>query len=351
MSSTLRISEVNRIVNNAFNEQFKSFLHSNGVRFSSVCFGASVALNFTDIADPKVLAFITGATAANFGNSVYRAYRDSLKFAREYREELIKDTIEYQTCKIAYDEFIGHIANYMRSIGVNSSLDVGMLFMELLYNGYLSVPGTFNYHKYSVDNDSCTPLMGARVTSGGAVCRHIASSLVDLYNELGFTAAYLSVKGTDDKISSILRDKFLRVKPNHAVVMVGDAQGKYIIDPTWETIATFSNTDEYAKIIYNRKEIPYYRVDIDGTVINERRKDYDNYVALRMMRPAVFYKGEIGETRRYAQQYVANHLLQLDRLRYMLGNSMCQCAQLEQRLSGYRDVKQLEMKKESNKRR
>lgn len=345
--STLRMSEVNRIVNNAFREQFKSFMHGNGVRISSVCLGASLTLNLTDIADPKILAFITGAAAANFGNSVVKAYRDSLKFAREYREELMKDTIEYQACKNAYDEYIGHIANYMRSIGVTNSLDVGMLFMELLYNGYLSVPGTFNYHKYSVDNDSCTPVMGARVASGGAVCRHIASSLSDLYNELGFTAAYVSVKGTDSKVSTYLKDKLFRVRPNHAVVMVGDLTGKYVIDPTWETVAVFRDTDEYARIIFNRKDIPYYRVDIDGTVTNGRRKDYDSYVTLRTMRPKCFVKGEIGYSQKCAIDYVAGHFLELDSLRYRLGNSMVQCAQLEQRLSGYHDVRQLEARKKT----
>lgn len=345
--STIRLSEVNRIVNNAYLEQFKSFMHSNGVRLSSICFGATIALGLTDIADPRVIAFLSGATVTNLGNSILKAYRDSLRFAREYREELIKDTIEYQTCEEAYDEFISCIANYMRSIGVNNSLDVAMLYMELLYNGYLSVPGTFNYHKYSIDNDSCTPIMGARVASGGAVCRHIASSLSDLYNELGFTAAYVSVKGTDSKVSTYLKDKLLRFKPNHAVVMVGDYRGKYIVDPTWETVAVFRDTDEYARIIFNRREIPYYRVDIDGTVSNERRKDYDNYVKLRMMRPTSFAKGEISRSQKRAIDYVVGHFLELDSLRYRLGNSMIQCAQLERRLSGYSDIRQIETKKKT----
>ena len=90
-----------------------------------------------------------------------------------------------------------------------------------------------------------------------------------------------------------------------------DLTGKYVIDPTWETVAVFRDTDEYARIIFNRKDIPYYRVDIDGTVTNGRRKDYDSYVTLRTMRPKQFVKGEIGYSQKCAIDYVAGHFLEL----------------------------------------
>ena len=65
------------------------------------------------------------------------------------------------------------------------------------------------------------------------------------------------------------------------------------------------------------------------------------------MRPKQFVKGEIGYSQKCAIDYVAGHFLELDSLRYRLGNSMVQCAQLEQRLSGYHDVKQLEARKKT----
>lgn len=335
--ATLKISDVNKIVNNACREQFKSFLRGNKIKLDTICLGSSFLASMSGIADPRVMAFITGAATANLGNSVAKAYDDTVKFGRQYRVELLALTEEYQKCKTYYESYISKVGDFIDDMGVDDSLDIAMLYMEMLYGGFISAPGEFCYHRFKTDLDMCSPLMGARVTSGGAVCRHIASNLIDIYRYLGIPATYLSVAGTDDKIISAVKDRLLSIKTNHAVVLVGDCYGKYVVDPTWGTIAEFKNNDNFAHIVYNRGNKPIYHVNIDGTVEWQKATEYTDYIRLRVMRPAHFKKGHIKEAQQYARDYVYDNRYLFNRLRYQINTEMFNIAELEQMLSGYSD--------------
>lgn len=335
--ATLRVSDVDRMVNKACYEQFKSFLHGNKIKLDSIFLGSSIVASMTDIADPKVMAFITGATCANLGNSVVKAYKDTVKFGRLYRMQLLFKTYEYQECKRLYDAYISKIGEFINRVGIEDSLDIGLVYMEMLYGGFISAPGEFHYHKFKTDLDMCSPLMGARVTSGGAVCRHIASNLIDIYRYLGIPATYLSVTGSDGTVVSAIKDRVLPIKTDHAVVLVGDSYGKYVIDPTWGTVAEFRGNENFAHIIYNRGNTPLYHVDINGTVDWQKSNDYTDYVSLRMMRPAHFGRGEVRRAQQQAKNYVYNNSYLFNTLRYRLNNDMSNVAQLEHKLSGYSD--------------
>lgn len=334
--ATLKLNDIDKIVEDASYRQFASYLSSSRVCFNTLCFTASLVGNFIPESPDKLMAFLTGATFVNLGNSVIKSYIETAKFVRRYRMELISKTKEYKECKNLYDNYIKTIAMFMRSIGVDDSLDVGMLYMEMLYGGFLSAPGTFKYHKYAIDNDYCSPVMGARITSGQAVCRHIASSLVDLYRELGFTAAYVSVKGIKNDIRSVIREKILPFKSDHAVVMVGDNYGKYIIDPTWGTVAVLNNTDEFARIIFNKKSPTLYHLDLNKTVEYERT-ELDDLSRLRKVKNASFKPGEIKESFEYAQRYALDNISCLNIFSDYLSRNMDEIAELEYRLSCYSD--------------
>lgn len=339
--ATLRITDVNNIVNNACHEQFKSFLRGNKIKLDTICLGGSVVASMAGMGDPKVMAFITGAAVANFGNSVVKAYDDTVKFGRQYRMELLAQTEEYQRCKMYYESYISKVGDFIADMGIDDSLDIAMLYMEMLYSGFISAPGQFHYHKFKTDLDMCSPLMGARVTSGGAVCRHIASNLIDIYRYLGIPATYLAVVGTDGSVVSAIKDRILPFKTNHAVVLVGDDYGKYVIDPTWGTVAEFKNNDNFAHIVYNRGNVPMYHVHIDGTVEWQKATEYTDYIKLRIMRPAHFRKGEIRQAHQYAKDYVFANQYLFNRLRYRINTEMFNIAQLEQLMSGYSDKAQI----------
>ena len=99
----------------------------------------------------------------------------------------------------------------------------------LPYNAHNKKIFRYEDGKFKTDLDMCSPLMGARVTSGGAVCRHIASNLIDIYRYLGVPATYLAVTGTDGSVVNSIKDRILPIRTNHAVVLVGDNYGKYVL--------------------------------------------------------------------------------------------------------------------------
>ncbi len=347
----LRVTDVNRIVENACNEQFKSFLRGNKVKFDTICLGGSIMASMSGLVDPNVMSFVTGATAANLGATVIKAMSDTMKFGRQYRMQLLSKTKEFQDCKKSYENYISKIGDFMIDLGVKDTLDIGMLYMEMLYGGYISVPGQFQYHKFKTDYDMCSPLMGARVTSGGAVCRHIASNLIDIYRYLGYSALYLGVNGTDGSLINMVKDRVLPVRSDHAVVLVGDRYGKYIIDPTWETIAEIRGDEQFAHIVYNRGSNSMYHINIDRTIDLGKTYDYDDYVKLRMMRPVHFRKAEIKQSREYAKSFISINRYMFENLRYRLRMDASNVAQLEQILSGYSDRVQIQDKKRQSKRR
>lgn len=336
--ATLSMEDVDNIVCRATNEQFKSYLHANKIKLDSICLGGTIMASIAGIGDPKFLAFITGAAVANLGNTVVKAYNDAYKFGREYRMELLEHTPEYQECKRNYNIFVAKIGDFIHSLGITDSLDVGMIYMEMLYNGFLSAPGSFKYHKFNMDYDMCTPLMGARVTSGGAVCRHIASNLRDVYRYLGFPSIYLAVTGTHNTLKDSIIDKILPHVPNHAVVLVGENYGKYIIDPTWKTIAEFGRSSDFADIVYNRGEHPLYHIDNDMTAKLSKTFDYNDYLILRGTRPVHFARGEVRQAQEYARNFVQNNYYRFANLSYRLREEMNNTAILERMLSGYGDV-------------
>lgn len=339
--ATLRISDVNMIVSKACSEQFNSFLHSNKIKLDSICLGGSIVASMADIASPTVMAFITGAACANLGGSVIKAYNDTIKFGRQYKMELLSQTVEYQECKKNYDRYVSRIGDFIGNLGIVDSLDIGCIYMEMLYGGYLSVQGQFRYHKFKTDLDMCSPLMGARVTSGGAVCRHIASNLIDIYRYLGVPATYLAVTGTDGSVVNSIKDRILPIRTNHAVVLVGDNYGKYVLDPTWGTVAEFKGNERFAHIVYNRGQIPMYHIDIDGTVNWQKAHEYTDYIKLRIMDAAHFRRGEIRQARQYAKDYLKYNQYLFNNLRYRINSDMYTIAQLEQMLSGYSDIGQI----------
>lgn len=343
--ATLNINEIDNLVKKAANEQFKSFLRGNNIKAKSIALGGIIGADMLDIGNPIAMSFLTGASVATLGCAVTKAYVDSIKFARNYRLELLSRTYEFQELKRNYDIYVAKIGNFFKELGINDTLDIAMLYMEMLYSGFLSVPGHFNYHLFKNDFDMCSSLMGARVASGEAVCRHIASNLIDIYKYLGFPATYLTVKGTDNSVRSAVADRVLPFRTNHAVVLVGDKYGKYVVDPTWETIAEFRQNESFAHIIFNKREIPMYHIDIDYTVKWNKTREYDDYVKLRLMKPAHFRHREIKSARDYAKDFIDFNCYRFNVLRYRLSDEMVKVAELEHLLSGYNDRRQLTSEK------
>ncbi len=335
--SALNVEKIHRKSTEALFNQFFSNLCGNKVRFSAACFGLSALANACNFGDPGVVSFATGATCVHLGHSICNAYKDAALFAKKYKLEMLYNTPEYKRCKDLYDEFIRELARFMNDMGVNDTLDIGALFMELLYCGYLSVPGRFEYHRYDIDNDICSDIMGARVLSGSGVCRHIAGCLIDLYKAMGYPAAYVTVVTTNNELSSVIKDKILPFRTNHAVVLVADKYGKYIFDPTHMDVAVLNEQGDFARVVQNEKKL--YHIDMDDSTLKFAPSMSSDYAELQRFRPSQISERDVVDSRLNASRFIKRYSYLCNSLRSRIMYYLQNAAMLEHQLSDYSDKK------------
>lgn len=331
----LSLEDIDAKVNTATVEQLKSFLLESSTLWSGSFLALSSLLSCTDFVNPTLAAGLTGASLVSCFNSISGAYKDARKFAQTYRAQLLEQTDEYYECLEAYDRYIDKIVRFMRMVGVNDSVDVGMFYMQLLYKGLISAPGYFEYYRKTKELDYCPELWGARVATGQAVCRHIASNLVDVYNGLGFTAGYLSVRGVHNDSREVVANRALSLGSTHAVVSVGDTYGKFIVDPTWKTMALFSKDEVFAKVVFGSTTKSLYRVFYNQMVNKRTDINYDNYVSLRRMKNAILTKKELREAHEKAVDYFKSNPELMIEFSYYLHSDVQTVARLEKKLTSY----------------
>lgn len=144
----------------------------------------------------------------------------------------------YLLCLDKYQLYISKLATFLKKIGPISLIEM-IFFIDLCYkNGYFSVTKKFQYHDFSYDEDELTDLLGSRIIEGFGVCRHGASFMADLFNEMGYSSAVLTTKGGNE---SELNNMSLLLKPsNHTVTYIGDSNFNIIYNST--THYDFSDT-------------------------------------------------------------------------------------------------------------
>ena len=290
-----QLNKINDKVDNAYQRQLTSFITDQKNVAKLIAFLGSIGFTVTMGNENMIFPIITGATTYALGSSVIKALHDTREFSLEYKRQLLRDTEEYKSCSELYDSVVTDIARFLRSLGLKDSLDIGLFYEYLLYNGFLSAPGTFAYHKYSYDGGVCPEIYGARISSGSGVCRHIATNLKDIYEKMGFTASYLSVGGVKSTLVSNIKIRIMPSSIDHAVVCVKDRYGKYIIDPTWQKVAIFDSDEKFAHIIGDNSRDQRYVIGY-STLINRRRLlKYDSYVGVRNAHPANLISEDIGE--------------------------------------------------------
>lgn len=200
---------------------------------------------------------------------------------------IIRETNEYKKCMRLYDEYITHIASFIKQFDLKESLNTTILLDLLLKSGYITYNDNPVFKSYSNEITIVPELTGARVVSGYSVCRHQSCFTKDVLNELGFQTAVLNVmKSKESNIIKIITSPSLSL--NHAVVVIGDEDGKYIYDPT---ISIFAQT---AKKYYSNK---IYSQLLAEAVVNE---------------PFFYYIGDKLETFNRNNNYNYDELLKKD---------------------------------------
>ena len=110
-------------------------------------------------------------------------------FNNHYDQDISKKSLEL---KILYNKYIKELSNYLKEKNIENPISIGIYFTNMLWDGNLSYTDKFAFK--NSDPGINLNLLGVEVIKGEAVCRHIASLLVDIYKYLGYESELLLVK-------------------------------------------------------------------------------------------------------------------------------------------------------------
>lgn len=203
--------------------------------------------------------------------------------------KLLEETKEIKEINKLYKEFIKEYSKLNKIFNLNNPVEIYNMYNYLLYSGYLSKNKKF---KYGTENvfDEVNSIMGANIMTGNSVCRHIAPALRDIYLEENIESIVLPVKTTKNILENenesndiseemieellclcqtglkleetlnILADKKLKelnnkpkIKPNHVITMAIQNDKKYLLDPTQDFTALYTDCKNKENYIINNE--------------------------------------------------------------------------------------------------
>ena len=170
---------------------------------------------------------------------------------------------EFKEEKNLYLEYVKDIAELLKSMDVSSDL-VGAYLCKILIDGSILSENKIEFASYEYDKfDRFVDMMGSRVASGSFCCRHAASLVTDVINEMGGVACDVSVIRSDDKNS---KDFFA----NHLVTGLEHEGKSVLFDPS----------------------IPSYLLPICGSIKFQTKK---GKIVTSGFNDNLFYKEEISD--------------------------------------------------------
>lgn len=196
-------------------------------------------------------------------------YQESLEKWQNYYnrhfEEEAEATKRYKKLnfKRKYDQLINAEAELIKTIcGKNLSFaNIFTTYYYLVWNGYFSEPGEFQFAKPATEID-CE--LGASIIAGTGVCRNIASHFQRIINQIRDEYSYcIAVHANPDDLSeSILLD--------HVNVLIFENNRFWIVDPTNFIIYGLSKAEEISDV--KRVEL---RINLNASIsddIEQRKK-------------------------------------------------------------------------------
>lgn len=128
-----------------------------------------------------------------FGTALGAGMRLPLRYKKWKIFHDVMKKEEFKEEKKLYLEYVKDIAEFLKSIGASPDLTGAFLFKMILDSGMLS-EDKVEYVTYKKDlYDHFTDMMGARVATGSFCCRHVASLVTDVINEMGGVACDVAV--------------------------------------------------------------------------------------------------------------------------------------------------------------
>ena len=193
-------------------------------------------------------------------------------FNNHYDQDISKKSLEL---KMLYNKYIKELSKYLKEKNVENPISIGIYFTNMLWDGNLSYTDKFAFKNGNPGIN--LNLLGTEVIKGEAVCRHIASLLVDIYKYLGYQSELLLVKQYNENIEDKVRTLFTPI--NHAVTLVKVDGKNIIIDPTNKCIGLISkDKNKASKVIDmegNIKNMNYkFSATIEDGIASDIKDDY-----------------------------------------------------------------------------
>ena len=128
-----------------------------------------------------------------FGTALGAGMRLPLRYKKWKIFHDVMKKEEFKEEKKLYLEYVKDIAEFLKSIGASSDLTGAFLCKMMVDSGVLS-DEKVEFASFKKDlYDHFTDMMGARVATGSFCCRHVASLVTDVINEMGGVACDVAV--------------------------------------------------------------------------------------------------------------------------------------------------------------
>lgn len=193
-----------------------------------------------------------------------------------------------------YNTLLNEYTNLINQFELKHPIEIYQMYNYMLFNGYLSDNSRFYFD--DSDTHDINGFLGVNVVTGKAVCRHIASMLKDIYNNIGISSQLLPmyidrdgffireykesisitkllsqesndedikkecitfINNIEKKIYELEKQLSKRKKSNHAITLVGYDDTCYLLDSTNQTIfqkdSSFNEKDVFKSLITSPK--------------------------------------------------------------------------------------------------
>lgn len=187
----------------------------------------NLTLSIFNTAEKKDI--ISGLASIKYIIEILKYCSLGISDAKKELTEEIRNTEYYKECTDRYNYYISSLANLIGYTNLKTPLEYSYLYITLLYKGYFSINGKFEYKKEKFDSFPILELTGARILEGNVLCRHSSMFLGDLLTKLD-VKNYQQFCRTTPSSSFTFKDILLRNNQSHLITTILENDEKFSVD-------------------------------------------------------------------------------------------------------------------------
>ena len=185
-------------------------------------------------------------------------------FRDEMRESYRDEMREYYYLLEKYNEYIEMIADFLKVLNLNSSLECALAVRYLIFDGIVSFNDSFNDKKFDFDNELCIGA-GINIVSGEGCCRNVS----DFYKAIMDKLELYCKKYYCHESNIRLRKKAYSLTANHVANVVEYDNGLYVMDIYNNLLCRFISASEARSISLFKNMFlsykPYYEYVLEDS--------------------------------------------------------------------------------------